>query len=76
MESSSCNNITTMNKTIEKLIGKEVSVTLCSTIQAPIVGKLIECDERFLVVEQARGEVVVPLTSVLLLCAAPARAGH
>jgi hypothetical protein len=64
-----------MNKTIERLIGKDVTVTLCSTIVAPVKGKLMECDELFLVVEEEKGEVVVPLTSVLHLGATPVRAG-
>ncbi len=64
-----------MNKTIERLIGKEVTVTLRSTILAPVIGKLTECDELFLVVEQEKGEVVIPLTSVLHLGATPVRAG-
>ena len=65
-----------MNKTIESLIGKDVTVTLCSTIQAPVKGKLIECDETFLVVEQNKSEVLIPLTSVLHVVGTPVRAGN
>ena len=64
-----------MNKTIESLIGKDVTITLRSTILAPVKGKLIECDDTFLVVHQNTSEVVIPLTSVLHLVGTPAGAG-
>jgi hypothetical protein len=61
-----------MNTIIEKLIGKDVRVTLLST--SLVKGKLIQCDDTFLVVEQERSEVVIPITSVLQLVATPVRA--
>ncbi|HOB98326.1 MAG TPA: hypothetical protein PKM43_06205 [Verrucomicrobiota bacterium] len=64
-----------MNKTIERLIGKDVTVTLCSTIVVPVKGKLIECDDTFLVVEQNQSEVLIPLTSVLHVVGPPVGAG-
>ena len=64
-----------MNKTMESLIGKDVTITLRSTILAPVKGKLIECDDTFLVVQQNASEVVIPLTSVLQLVGTPFGAG-
>ena len=61
-----------MNTMIEKLIGKDVTVTLLSTYL--VKGKLIQCDDTFLVVEQEKSEVVIPITSVLQLVATPVRA--
>jgi len=63
-------NITSpMNTIMEKLIGKDVTVTLLSTYL--VKGKLTQCDDTFLVVEQEKGEAVIPLTSILQLVAAP-----
>ncbi len=64
-----------MNKTLGSLIGKDVTVTLRSTILAPVNGKLIECDDTFLVLEQNKGQLVIPLTSILHLVATPVGAG-
>ena len=56
-----------------RLIGKDVVVTLRSTVPTPVKGKLTECDETFLVVKQEKGEVVIPLTSVLHVVATPVK---
>jgi small nuclear ribonucleoprotein (snRNP)-like protein len=61
-----------MNTTIAKLIGKDVTVTLLSTYL--VKGILLQCDDTFLVVEEEKGEAVIPLTSVLKLVATPLRA--
>ena len=61
-----------MNTMIEKLIGKDVTITLLSTYL--VKGKLIQCDATFLLVEQDQSEVVIPLTSVLQLVATPVKA--
>ncbi len=61
-----------MNTMIEKFIGKDVTVTLLSTCL--VKGKLTKCDDTFLIVEQEKIEVVIPLTSVLQFVATPVRA--
>jgi small nuclear ribonucleoprotein (snRNP)-like protein len=63
-----------MNKTIKKLIGKEVAVTLRAAVPTPFTGKLVECDETFLVLEESTGEMVIPLSSILHITAPTARA--
>ena len=63
-----------MIKAIEKLVGKEVTVGLRVAISSPVKGKLVECDNMFLVLEQKHGELVIPLTSVLHIAATPTRA--
>ena len=65
-----------MIKTVESLVGKEVKVTLRATLPAPVKGKLIECDQTFLAVEQENGAIVIPLTSVLHLVAMPVRVAN
>jgi hypothetical protein len=63
-----------MNKTIEKLIGKQVTVRLGATFEQPLKGELIECDDSCLVVAHSKkGEVVIPLTSVSYVFAATTR---
>ncbi len=61
-----------MNTAIEKLIGKEVTVTLRSSVAVQLKGVLIQADATFLVLEQNKNEVVIPLTSVLHFLATPA----
>ncbi len=60
-----------MNTAIEKLIGKEVTVTLRSSVAVQLKGVLIQADATFLVLEQNKSEVVIPLTSVLHFLATP-----
>ena len=60
-----------MNTAIEKLIGKEVTVTLRSSVAVQLKGVLIQADATFLVLEQNKSEVVIPLTSVLHFPATP-----
>ena len=63
-----------MNKAIEKLLGKQVTVRLCATFEQPLKGELIECDDTCLVVAHSKkGEVVIPLTSVSYVFAVTAR---
>lgn len=60
-----------MNTTIQKLIGKQVTVMLCTTFEQPLKGELVECDSEFLVVEHSKiGAVVIPLTAVSYVYAA------
>ena len=49
-----------MNTAIEKLIGKEVTVTLRSSVAVQLKGVLIQADATFLVLEQNKSEVVIP----------------
>jgi hypothetical protein len=60
-----------MNTAIEKLIGKNVTVTLRSSVAVQLKGVLIQADATFLVLEQNQNEVVIPLTSVLHFLATP-----
>ena len=63
-----------MNKTIEKLLGKQVTVILGATFLQPLKGELVECDDACLVVAHSKkGEVVIPLTSVSYVFAVTAR---
>jgi hypothetical protein len=64
-----------MNTTLQNLVGKEVTVIMRTTGYMDVQGKLLESDDTFLVVEQAKKEMVVkcviPLTSVLYFFAMP-----
>ncbi len=54
-----------MNRTLEKFIGKQVSVTLSAAFEHPLIGELVECDGALIVIEHKEwGEVVIPLTAV------------
>ena len=61
-----------MNKTIEKLTNQNVVITLRSTVPVTLKGKLIECDNTFVVIEDKNNAVAIPLTSILHITGAPA----
>jgi hypothetical protein len=61
-----------MNKTLGKLTNQNVAITLRSTVPVTLKGKLLECDAAFIVIEDKNNAVVIPLTSVLHITAAPA----
>ena len=60
-----------MNRTIQKFIGKQVTVMLCATFEQPLKGELVECDDTFIMIDHSKmGEVVIPLTAVSFVYAA------
>jgi ribosome maturation factor RimP len=60
-----------MNRTIQKFIGKQVTVLLCALFERPLKGELVECDDTFIIIEHSKmGEVVIPLTAVSFVYAA------
>ena len=54
-----------MKKLIAKWIGKEIQVTLRSTIPTPLQGILIDVDEFGIMLELPKGDTFIPVTSIL-----------
>ena len=57
-----------MLKTVQGWIGKQVKLTLRATVPVTLDGTLLEIDTSGALLEQVKGQVFVPTTSILHVC--------